>query len=327
MLRPHINRQWLLSLVTISVLALLGWTETAYGQEAETSLEEYSALIDVTQSTLDQLAQSGLETRRTGLQQLAEQWSAITIVVTPTGERVAVDHSPLVSAMQAPSADIGAVTTQIAVLGALLERVAEAGVDDLSVAQAVAQLADILSRPEFQWQEPRPTFWQQLWERLARQFFNMLPDQVGDGRLFTILSASAGLLLLLLLLYYAMRTVRRDFTSAAESENDLDMAGAVHADQALTHAQSLSEQGDYRQAIRYLYLSTLLLLDERGLIRYDGTRTNLEYLGNVAHLPQVATIFREIVEIFDRAWYGLQVPDAQTYARFESRINDLRKIR
>ena len=314
----------LTSLVMISALAVLGLSDTAYGQESETTLDEYWALLEETQSTLDQIAESGLESSRTTLLALAERWAAITVVVTPDGDRIVVDHSPLVNLLQATPADVEAMAAQIATLRTLHERDIAARIDD---ANAVAELGDILSRPEFQWQEPEPTLWQQLRERVLRLFFNMLPDQVGDARLSTVLFAAAGLLLLLLLLYYAARTLRRDFTSASARDDEREAARSLRADHALAQAQTLSEQGDYRQAVRYLYLSTLLLLDERGLLPYDRTRTNREYLLGVAHRPQLAIVLEEIIEIFERSWYGLQVPDAQTYSRFESQVQDLRKIR
>jgi hypothetical protein len=39
-----------------------------------------------------------------------------------------------------------------------------------------------------------------------------------------------------------------------------------------------SSEGDYRTAVRYLYLSLLLLLEEHGLLRYDRPLTDREYL-------------------------------------------------
>ena len=72
------------------------------------------------------------------------------------------------------------------------------------------------------------------------------------------------------------------------------------ADAALQRAQTFSAGGDYRTAVRYLYLSTLLLLEERGLFRYDRSLTNREYLRRVAHDPTLSAILQDVVEVFDR---------------------------
>jgi hypothetical protein len=72
-------------------------------------------------------------------------------------------------------------------------------------------------------------------------------------------------------------------------------------------AERLAEGGDLRGAIRARYLSLLGELHGAGLIVYDRRRTNLEYLkalagreGNSAR----ARAFADVVEVFDRKWYG-----------------------
>ena len=94
---------------------------------------------------------------------------------------------------------------------------------------------------------------------------------------------------------------------------------------ALKRAQNLSGAGDYRTAVRYLYLSSLLLLDERGLLRYNRSQTNREYLRSVAHLPKFAAILREVIDVFDRVWYGYQTLDEATYTQYAARVAELRQ--
>lgn len=194
-------------------------------------------------------------------------------------------------------------------------------------ARALALLEEILGRPEFQWQEPQQSFLQRIWEWIGRQLFNLAPDSLANGHLLTILLAVLGITLLLTLLIYITSRFKRQITSSPERPQVTGDRDLQDSAQAMVRAQSVAEEGDYRLALRYLYLSTLLLLHERGVVNYDRTRTNLEYLQSVAHQPRLAATLREIIETFDRSWYGLQTPDAQTYAQFESHVRNLRDLR
>jgi hypothetical protein len=66
--------------------------------------------------------------------------------------------------------------------------------------------------------------------------------------------------------------------------------------------------GDYRLALRYLLLSTLLELQERGVLRLRPGLTNREYLRDLerdlARNQAVARPMAEFIEVFDRTWYG-----------------------
>ncbi|MFW6068477.1 MAG: DUF4129 domain-containing protein, partial [Chloroflexota bacterium] len=128
------------------------------------------------------------------------------------------------------------------------------------------------------------------------------------------------------ILYFVFRRFRREIAIDAEPGIAGEDSDPQDASRAMDRARDLSKIGDYRQALRYLYLSTLLLLEERGLIRYDRSRTNLEYLQSVGDHPQLATHLREIIQIFERSWYGLQIPDAQTYDRFERQVQSIREL-
>jgi|ERR1700677_4745027 hypothetical protein len=60
---------------------------------------------------------------------------------------------------------------------------------------------------------------------------------------------------------------------------------------------------NYRQAVRYLYLKTLRLLNDRGMIRYHQESTNLEYWRQLSATPQGGA-FRDLTSIYEKVWYG-----------------------
>lgn len=192
--------------------------------------------------------------------------------------------------------------------------------------RALSQLEEILRRPEFQWQEEQPSLLERIWEWFTQQLINMLPNEAPGGRIVTVLLVIAGVLAIGVILYFVIRRLRREIAPDIEPGAAGVDGEPQDASLAMDRARDLSKIGDYRQALRYLYLSTLLLLEERGLIRYDRSRTNLEYLQSIGDHPQLATHLREIIHIFERSWYGLQIPDAQTYDRFERQVQSIREL-
>lgn len=192
--------------------------------------------------------------------------------------------------------------------------------------QALVILREILDRPEFQWQEQQPSLLERLWQRILPHLLNLLPESVAGRQILVPILAALGLLATVATFFYATRRLRQDLAPDVERRDHLPGDTTRDAEHALRQAQSLSRKGDYRLALRYLYLSTLLLLSDRGLIQYDRTRTNREYLQNVGHNPQLRATLQEIVEIFDRTWYGLSPPDAKTYDRFEALVHRLQTL-
>src|SRR5579863_3987239 len=83
-------------------------------------------------------------------------------------------------------------------------------------------------------------------------------------------------------------------TGAAEFAREDDLEGQ------LTHFVQIK---DYREAVRYLYLKTLRLLNDRGMIRYHPESTNQEYWLQLSATPE-GRPFRDLVTIYENVWYG-----------------------
>lgn len=190
-------------------------------------------------------------------------------------------------------------------------------------------LQTILGRAEFRYEMLEPTWWQRLWQRVQLWFWEQLlrlevsttaTDWLG---LMVLIIAS---FLVLLVLLYVLRHLRDNFAAEARSDlGDDPHLDNITADTALQRAQESSSTGNYRQAVRYLYLSTLLLLEERDLLRYDRTLTNREYLNRLAHRPDLAAVLRDVVDVFDRVWYGFQPLSEGEYGRFADQVHALKQ--
>jgi hypothetical protein len=64
-----------------------------------------------------------------------------------------------------------------------------------------------------------------------------------------------------------------------------------------------AEAGDHRQAVRFMYLKTLQLLNERQWIKYHVDATNYEYVLQMSK-HKLGNDFSFLTRIYDYVWYG-----------------------
>ncbi len=115
-----------------------------------------------------------------------------------------------------------------------------------------------------------------------------------------------GLLLAVVVVYLVVtRSTKRTKKKARAgpevepSEDPRERAPEAHLDDAAI----LAGQGRFRDALRSLYLATLVALDRRRLITFDPSRTNWHYLGQLPNGPGRLD-FSRFTELFDYKWYG-----------------------
>lgn len=121
----------------------------------------------------------------------------------------------------------------------------------------------------------------------------------------------------------ALLRLRRQREAAASSA---PAAAAVDADEApldplvrsadewRRFALEFEGRGEWRLALRALYLRLLVLLHERGAVRYERQRTNGEYARDLRGRPG-GDAFAALTRAFDYAWYGARPFGADDYAR------------
>ena len=80
-------------------------------------------------------------------------------------------------------------------------------------------------------------------------------------------------------------------------------------DEWLTLAAELMERGEYRLALRAVYLASLAMLARHSMITIAKHKSNLDYQHELARrvhaIPEVGQLFRRNVNVFDRVWYGM----------------------
>lgn len=276
---------------------------------------------------------------RIGLDDAARRIAATGEVQLPDGATVPANNAWLAEALQAEPPDYPVITAR---LGAILDAAGQTRADQ--DADALQKLDEVFARPPFASREV-PSAWSRFWravgdaiEAFFDRLFRSLPTPSGSitppaTSAFGSLTPTGwallitGVLLLLALIIYAIRGVRRSVVSdararAAVAADEED----ISANEALDRAQNQARDGDYRTAMRYLYLSSLLWLDERKLLRYDRSLTNREYLIRSAGNPQLEERLRPVITTFDRVWYGRATLDEGDFQAYEDQVKRLREL-
>lgn len=77
--------------------------------------------------------------------------------------------------------------------------------------------------------------------------------------------------------------------------------------------------GDFRTAVRKLYISLLYELSERNLIELEDSATNHEYLNKVSRFSVLAAPMRYLTDRFDYVWYGMFPSSDEDFADYLAR--------
>ncbi|MBX3270354.1 MAG: DUF4129 domain-containing protein [Sandaracinaceae bacterium] len=195
--------------------------------------------------------------------------------------------------------------------------------EDLAVQ---ADVDAILARAEFrEFADQRGAGLRELFDRLLEWLGRPREEltRAGGPRLPAIPLPGAwaflaiGLALLAGIGAYLFVTRRR----AAEAEAQASVEAAASADirdraprSFLDEASALAEQGNLREALRALYLATLVALDRRRLIAFDPHLTNWQYLRQMPR-GAVREAFSQFTRVFDHKWYGREDTSHDEYER------------
>ena len=307
------------------VVGLLLWSAIAQG-ESSLTWQDYWRLVDETDQKVS-LAEHSPAQAQALLKDLAGRWKIITHVSLPDGGLRVVNPGVLVDQLEQLHPDWQALHDLLAQMKTSQSRESLAAFS----AQDARSVEAILARPEYNWaddsqQNPLQRFFTGLLQKILDFLKRLFPGSETTGNFALPLLFSLGVFLaLLLVLYFSLRGIFGELVQEANLDNGNSSEEELTATQAMQHAQNSARAGDHRQAVRYLYLSELLLLEERGLLRYNRSRTNREYLRSLQDHPQLALLLQDVIDIFDRVWYGYQPIDENTYAHYVEQVNRLKE--
>ena len=120
------------------------------------------------------------------------------------------------------------------------------------------------------------------------------------------------------------RKIRGNFIIEAQDETpELSLETVAIEKVALAHAETAEAASDFRHALRFLYLSAILHLQERGRLTHDKSLTNWEYLRALQSDVALQRALLPAIQVFDEVWYGCQPCDAETVANYRELLKDV----
>ncbi len=116
---------------------------------------------------------------------------------------------------------------------------------------------------------------------------------------------------------FFIRQIRLNLIGEARDEVTETALEHVETERAaLARAETAEAASDFRGALRYLYLSAILHLQEQGVLPYDKSLTNREYLRQAQVDTDLHTALGPAIIVFDEVWYGHKPCDAETVANY-----------
>jgi hypothetical protein len=324
-------------------IALILWIvlAAALGVSAETLLKYENRVVRAVEQVARiksdaEYEESGVENIKTLLPRHEQ--------VEHEGQKLTADNSWLYAALDAYEAErdlpkkkakLGEIGDRLAALDAALIRSAETSPDNRGGQEPRAKLGEILDRKEYHEKEESriAAFIRKIYKKVA-DFLGELRDAFGRlmGKVFG--SAAQGSLLSKILVFAALgiflffivrlamqikprrKTARKRTVLGEEVE-----AGATPGDLFET-AMAAARAGDFRAAVRKLYISLLYELSERNLIEIDESATNHEYLARLARFAPLVPPVREMTARFDLSWYGLFPTSQEEFSSYLARYDE-----
>jgi hypothetical protein len=292
---------------TLLLSLWLGWGQRVYADPI--GEEEFWSLLAQTEAILSDPADSDR------ISALRTQWQAIDSVRLE-GREILLDVRWISEGLDTSSeGDIAVLQRQMSALLAYHSR----GSYSLSgTGASLDALETVLQDARFQYPEvtptPAPTHVPSV---------ELEPMEVtGGSSVSQLILLVVGAIILAAVVTYFARTIAIQ-TTTLQTEADDDPNTSHDAQQ---RAENHEAARDYRSAIRYLYLASLLLLDERGLIHYDRTLTNREHLRQVSSNTSLFELLRSIINLFEDVWYGFAPVDEEGYRDYCQAIDHLRRL-
>lgn len=204
-----------------------------------------------------------------------------------------------------------------------------------NTAARMAALQTVLAGPEFtQGESLLDQLRRWLGELWSRWFPERAPDPQANALAETTTTALGwGVIVIVAvavvwLLVYWLRGLLGNFVADASAKrpNGADSDLPQTPAEARERASEQARAGNYRDAVRNLYLSALLTLETKGVIVPDRSLTNREVLARLQPGNPLRPSMEPVVDTFDEVWYGVREPDDQTYQTYTHAIDELESV-
>lgn len=159
-----------------------------------------------------------------------------------------------------------------------------------------------------------PSYWKKEEPKSNSSLQNFL-DFLGSPAMKVILYIVLGLIILLVI--YQVAVVNNFFVlsrSKRKKTSDGETGQELTPDDIESKLNEAINAGEYRLAIRYLYLKTLNVLNEKNRIKLHAKSTNHDYLDQMRQSPAFGE-FAMLTRVYEYVWYGEFVPGQQQFEK------------
>ncbi len=289
------------------------WGSFAGAQDSSLSEGQFWERLTLTESLL-----SHIDTQADPaitINQIQSLWAGVTQVQLDGGTEVTVDLDWIrVSLADGQTNTLEVLHRQVKAL-IVYHDSQRSRPDGSGESASLEALADVLRDPRFQYVDVTPT-------PIPDTPRVESPQTTSLSSAAEIILAIAGIVVVMVVFVYFARNLQVQ-QATVETTQDADPTTSGDA-QAL--ATDYAQSQDYRSAIRYLYLATLLILDERGVIHYDSSLTNREHLRYLKDKPQLYHIVRQVINAFEEVWYGYLPINETYYQQFRHQIDEVNRM-
>lgn len=290
-------------------------TAIASSADGPPDMAQYTASIHVIRGSLDALASTG-SASAAEVERIRRELGALSLVRLPDGRSLLTDTPSVAQGLTSGDrASIRRAALDLERLDDALRRQPRTAADPARLRQLDAVLRD----PRF---HPQESLRQRLEDWVGGVLSRLLSQFVGQGGVSPLVGAVFALLFLALVAGVAFLAARGAMQRlVVEATSDEQAGEPTRSGTAEERAEHLRSAGDYRTALRYVFLATMLGLQERGALTLRPGVTNREYLATLRRdgrqPAEVEDALRELVDAFERVWYGHLPLDAPGYARCE----------
>jgi hypothetical protein len=295
-----------LLLFTFAPLTVLAQDTTLSEADFWTRLRQTADLLDQALAADDPLPP---------LQEARRLWEGIEAVRAADGTAIRLDLMWLDRLIRQVGDDSDVRTPIRAARDRLNALIALPAGEVAPMREALQALSDVLADPRFDYdQNAAPEF------DLPRFQLPRFASELA----YPLLIGAAIFIVVLTLVWFG-RGLR---VQTATLKDDAALYGDDPTTKAAADALAAQAEaaGDLRAALRYHTLACLLLLDERGHLRYDPTLTNREHLRQVAQNGDLSEKLRPVLAAFDRVWYGFAPITPDTYQQFRAQVAALQAL-
>lgn len=164
-----------------------------------------------------------------------------------------------------------------------------------------------------------------LWDRFWMWFWNWYDEIMSTTAGRTTMNIIYWVLGISAIAFFVYRVMRMNkvalfanpsLSSSAYTVEDENIH-AISFDAAI---QEALQNGNYRLAVRLLYLQSLKILADKNLIAWLPNKTNADYLREI-NSTQLQQPFKTITHIFEYAWYGNLAVTGDDYTEMKEKFS------